>query len=141
MVSGDAFVSSAAAADTGCRAGTYVGIPRTKKVIELNRKTLIWSCGYRFDRFGIISLQIDRERLEPAVLRHYHPSSVRWTLIQRFLDMKGSDYERVLMVDAGQTFFQGNPFDIIGDPGKSRPGLDDGCSHYQLPQTHSHIRS
>lgn len=28
------------------------------------------------------------------------------------------------MVDAGQTFFQGNPFDIIGDPGKNRPGFD-----------------
>eukprot|EP00903_Cladosiphon_okamuranus_P019117 g17589.t1 len=69
------------------------------------------------DKFDIIPLPIDRERLEPAVLRRYHPSSVRWILFQRFLDIKGSDYERVLMVDAGQTFFQGNPFDIIGEPG------------------------
>lgn len=66
-------------------------------------------------------LQIDRERLEPAVLRRYHPSSARWILIQRFLDIEGPDFERVLMVDAGQTFFQGNPFDIIRDPGKSWP--------------------
>lgn len=69
-------------------------------------------------RFAILSLEIDREKLEPAALRRYHTSSARWVLIQRFLDAKGSDYDRVLMADAGQTFFQGNPFDIIGDPGQ-----------------------
>lgn len=57
------------------------------------------------------------------VLRRYHPSSVRWVMFQRFLDVEGSNYERVLMVDAGQAFFQGNPFDIIGDPGKKRTRL------------------
>ncbi|CBN76469.1 conserved unknown protein [Ectocarpus siliculosus] len=65
----------------------------------------------------ITPLEISRERLEPAALRKYHPSSARWIMIQRFLDVKGPEYERVLIVDAGQIFFQANPFDIIGDPG------------------------
>ncbi len=52
------------------------------------------------------------------VIRRYHPSSVRWIFFQRFLDVEGSRYGRVLMVDPGQTFFQDNPFDIIGDPGE-----------------------
>ncbi|CAM9678260.1 unnamed protein product [Ectocarpus fasciculatus] len=69
------------------------------------------------DTFMITPLEISRERLEPASLRKYHPSSARWIMIQRFLDVKGPEYERVLMVDVGQTFFQANPFDIIGDPG------------------------
>lgn len=69
-------------------------------------------------RFDVVALPVDREQLEPMVLRRYHPSSVRWVMFQRFLDVEGSNYERVLMVDAGQAFFQENPFDIIGDPGK-----------------------
>ncbi|CAM9275307.1 unnamed protein product, partial [Hapterophycus canaliculatus] len=69
------------------------------------------------EKLGILSLEIDRGKLEPAALRRYHPSSARWIMIQRFLDTKGSDYERVLIADAGQVFFQGSPFDIIGDPG------------------------
>lgn len=71
------------------------------------------------NRYGIIALEIDREKLEPVFLRRFHPSSVRWLLIQRFLEAKGLTYGRVLMVDAGETFFQGSPFDIIGDPGSA----------------------
>lgn len=55
-------------------------------------------------------------------------------MIQRFLDAKGSNYDRVLMADAGQTFFQGNPFDIIGDSGESKRVL----SHSSRPP-HHHI--
>ncbi|CAM9419063.1 unnamed protein product, partial [Scytosiphon promiscuus] len=62
-------------------------------------------------------LEIDRAKLEPAALRRYSPSSARWVMMQRFLDAKGSQYKHVLMADAGQVFFQSNPFDIIGDPG------------------------
>lgn len=72
-------------------------------------------------RFMITPLEISRERLEPASLRKYHPSSARWIMIQRFLDVKGPEYERVLMVDVGQIFFQANPFDIIGNPGENVP--------------------
>lgn len=69
------------------------------------------------ERFDVIAIEIDTERLEPAFLRQYHPSSVRWVLIQRFLDAKGLDYERILIADARETFFQTDPFDIIGEPG------------------------
>lgn len=69
----------------------------------------------------ITPLEISRERLEPESLRKYHPSSARWIMIQRFLDVKGPEYERILMVDVGQIFFQANPFDIIGDPGENVP--------------------
>lgn len=65
----------------------------------------------------MIAIEIDTGRLEPAILRQYHPSSARWVLIQRFLDTKGSDYERVLIADVRETFFQTDPFDIIGEPG------------------------
>lgn len=68
-------------------------------------------------RFGVIAIEIDTERLEPAFLRQYHPSSSRWVLIQRFLDAKGPEYERILIADVRETFFQTDPFDIIGDPG------------------------
>lgn len=68
-------------------------------------------------RFDVIAIEIDAERLEPAFLRQYHPSSARWVLIQRFLDAKGLDYDRILIADASETFFQTDPFDIIGEPG------------------------
>lgn len=68
-------------------------------------------------------LEIDRNALQPAFLRRYHPTSVRSVLFQRFLDFKGSNYERVLMANAGQAFFQNNPFDVIGEPGKKKIDL------------------
>lgn len=68
-------------------------------------------------RFGVVAIEIDTERLEPAFLRQYHPSSARWVLTQRFLDAKGPEYERILIADVRETFFQTDPFDIIGKPG------------------------
>lgn len=67
----------------------------------------------------MVAFPVDREKLEPVFIRRYHTSSARWIIFQRFLDVEGSRYERVLMVDAGQAFFQDNPFDIIRDPGEN----------------------
>lgn len=69
------------------------------------------------DRYGIMALKLDTDELVPEVLRRYHPSSCRWVFAQRFLDARGSDYARVMMVDVGDTLFQANPYDIVGAPG------------------------
>lgn len=90
-------------------------------------------------RFGVIAIEIDTERLEPAFLRQYHSSSARWVLIQRFLDAKGPAYERILIADVNETFFQTDPFDIIGEPGdyeycETWPGL--ACYRIQCRTKH-----
>lgn len=69
-------------------------------------------------RYGASVVGIEHGQLQPAFLRHLDVSLVRWVLIQRLLDYIGTQYNHVLMMDVGDTFFQANPFDIIGDPGR-----------------------
>lgn len=69
-------------------------------------------------RYGASIVGIEHGQLQPAFLLHLDLSLVRWVLIQRLLDHIGLQYNHVLMVDVGDTFFQANPFDIIGDPGR-----------------------
>ncbi|CAM9713655.1 unnamed protein product, partial [Phaeothamnion confervicola] len=55
--------------------------------------------------------------LEPAFLRNYHPSSLRWVLLDRYLSEHHARYGRVLMVDVRDTIFQSNPFSLVSGTG------------------------
>lgn len=78
------------------------------------------------NRYRIIALDFDLRKLVPSFLQHYSPSTVFWVLARRFLDRWGSDFDRILLADVRDTFFQASPFDIIGESGKR-------CGHSSMP--------
>jgi len=66
------------------------------------------------ERFRVELVQYDPATLEPAQLRAFHASTLRWPLIARELEQRRPhNYRGVLFADVRDTAFQGDPFSNI----------------------------
>jgi hypothetical protein len=69
------------------------------------------------EKFNVKVELYDAEKLEPSFLRRYHPSSIRWVLMSRYLDSKGDLYDSVVTADVRDTIFQSDPFSMVEGDG------------------------
>lgn len=49
----------------------------------------------------------------PVDMKAFHPSTVRWPLIYRFLSERSSSYSRIWLIDVRDSYFQADPFGFI----------------------------
>ena len=68
-------------------------------------------------QFNIDVVVIDISKLQPPSMRKYHPSTLRWILIDQYLKLHSNQYHQVLLADVRDTAFQSDPFQIISHPG------------------------
>jgi hypothetical protein len=70
------------------------------------------------EKYDVHFVVYERARLEPAFLRRYHPSSLRWVLFDWFLGIDNGKYQhrfdRVLALDVRDSAFQSDPFLLLG---------------------------
>lgn len=71
-------------------------------------------------QFHITLIEYDVKKLEPAFLRSYHPSSLRWILYDRILNLKVGtgvllhhNIEKIIALDARDSAFQTDPFQLF----------------------------
>jgi hypothetical protein len=68
-------------------------------------------------RFDVEVSVVDISKLEPPSIRKYHPSTLRWILIDQYLKDHSKQFRRILLADVRDTAFQSDPFEIISLPG------------------------
>ena len=87
----------------------------------------------------IILLVYDREKLEPAFIRSYHPSSLRWILFDWLFTIEGGKYGKmfdyVLTLDVRDSVFQSDPFELF----EKEYAYDITNPHFQPSSTYSNI--
>ncbi|EKX34547.1 hypothetical protein GUITHDRAFT_119292 [Guillardia theta CCMP2712] len=66
---------------------------------------------------GVISVKYAEEDISQAAMRNHSSLTYRWLVFERFLDLHGKNYRRVLLADVVQVAFQSNPFDVMKKPG------------------------
>eukprot|EP00960_Hanusia_phi_P003325 97807-Hanusia_phi.AAC.2 len=71
----------------------------------------------KFQERNVRVLPVNREKLDPATSKKYHPSTTRWILMQNFLKRYGQHFNKVLVADVRDTGFQSDPFNIVNEGG------------------------
>ena len=86
----------------------FFNAPISQRPLEITSK-----CGVKVEVFDVQGL--------PHEMQPFHPSTVRWKLIYDFMVNANAwqRYRRAWLVDARDTYFQGDPFDMlsIDEPG------------------------
>ena len=66
---------------------------------------------------GVITVKYAEEDISPEAMRNQSSLTYRWFVFERFLDLHGKNYRRVLLADVVQVAFQSSPFDVMKKPG------------------------
>ena len=64
-------------------------------------------------QFNVDVMSFDIAKLEPSFMQKYHPSTLRWILMDQYLKLHSSNFQRILLADVRDTAFQSDPFQII----------------------------
>ncbi|SPQ94395.1 unnamed protein product (mitochondrion) [Plasmodiophora brassicae] len=70
------------------------------------------------DAYNAELVVFNDDDLQPPAIRSFHPSNYRWFVIRQWLTEHGDRLDpssRILLADVRDTFFQRNPFDIVGE--------------------------
>ena len=78
----------------------FVNMPIDPRLAEISTKFRITTVGFRMEDMG-------------ATVEKYHPSTIRWSLMKRYLDGAKNKYGRVWMIDVRDSMFQQDPFKML----------------------------